>query len=104
MANVIRGLVSKKKRRFQENGFDLDLSCMYSFGAVGGCRCKHANHQRVPLVVYTMIDICDRIIAMGFPSEKLEGIYRNPMAEVKRYASPSISWFLPSSRLATLDT
>lgn len=33
------------------------------------------------------IDICDRIIAMGFPSEKLEGIYRNPFTEVKRYAT-----------------
>lgn len=30
-------------------------------------------------------DITDRIIAMGFPAEGFEGLYRNPMEEVKRY-------------------
>merc|ERR1712137_219521 len=54
--NKLRGLVSKKKKRFQEGGYVLDLSY-----------------------------ITDNIIAMGFPSESLEGIYRNPMKEVQKF-------------------
>lgn len=56
--NTARNLVSKKKRRYvdPQNGFDLDLS--------------YVN---------------DRIIAMGFPSEKVEAAFRNPMKEVLRF-------------------
>ena len=49
----LRHLVSKSKRRFRDAGFDLDLSY-----------------------------ITPRVIAMGFPSEGTEGVYRNPMSEV----------------------
>ncbi|CAM9390789.1 unnamed protein product, partial [Ectocarpus fasciculatus] len=53
---LLRSLVSKKKKRFTEDGFDLDLSY-----------------------------ITPRIIAMGFPSTGVEGIYRNPLTEVQSF-------------------
>jgi len=56
MAGLVRGLVSKKKKRFQEDGFDLDLSYITS-----------------------------TIIAMGFPSTGQESLFRNPMPEVQRF-------------------
>lgn len=54
--SCFRHLVSKKKKRFREDGFDLDLSY-----------------------------ITPSIIAMGFPSRGLEALYRNPMSQVKRF-------------------
>jgi hypothetical protein len=53
---VARGLVSKKKKRFQLGGYDLDLTY-----------------------------VTDRLLAMGFPSEGAEGLYRNPLHEVQRF-------------------
>ncbi len=52
----IRGLVSKKKKRFIDSKYDLDLAY-----------------------------ITDRLIAMGFPSEGREGIIRNPMSKVQQF-------------------
>lgn len=53
---AMRGLVSKKKKRFQEDGYDLDLTY-----------------------------ITPRIIAMGFPSAGAAAMYRNPLPEVQRF-------------------
>jgi len=57
--SVAQNLVSKNKRRFKDkkNKFDLDLSYILK----------------------------KRIIAMGYPSEKTEALYRNPFTEVLRF-------------------
>lgn len=55
MANALKSLVSKKKIRYKKDGFNLDLTY-----------------------------INDRVIAMGFPSENVESIYRNSLDEVRK--------------------
>eukprot|EP00457_Paulinella_chromatophora_P001792 gb/GEZN01001794.1/.p1 GENE.gb/GEZN01001794.1/~~gb/GEZN01001794.1/.p1 ORF type:complete len:877 (+),score=112.48 gb/GEZN01001794.1/:93-2723(+) len=56
VSNKIRGKVSKKKLRFKEDGYDLDLTY-----------------------------ITPRLLAMGYPSEGVEGAYRNSLKDVQSF-------------------
>eukprot|EP00475_Leptophrys_vorax_P031166 TRINITY_DN47137_c0_g1_i1.p1 TRINITY_DN47137_c0_g1~~TRINITY_DN47137_c0_g1_i1.p1 ORF type:complete len:771 (-),score=214.36 TRINITY_DN47137_c0_g1_i1:30-2135(-) len=56
IGEFVRSKVSKKKKRFDADGFNLDLSY-----------------------------ITDHLIAMGFPSEGFEGAYRNNMKDVQKF-------------------
>ncbi len=58
MAHTIREIVSKKKLRIREGKYNLDLS--------------YISNDR-------------RIIAMGFPAENFESIYRNSLDDVREY-------------------
>ncbi|XP_073469360.1 phosphatidylinositol 3,4,5-trisphosphate 3-phosphatase TPTE2-like isoform X1 [Aquarana catesbeiana] len=56
LEKVTRRMVSENKRRYQKDGFDLDLTY-----------------------------VTDRIIAMSFPSSGKQSFYRNPIEEVARF-------------------
>uniref|UniRef100_A0A8C2GNT1 Transmembrane phosphatase with tensin homology n=1 Tax=Cyprinus carpio TaxID=7962 RepID=A0A8C2GNT1_CYPCA len=56
LEKVTRRMVSENKRRYQKDGFDLDLTY-----------------------------VTDRVIAMSFPSSGKQALYRNPIREVARF-------------------
>uniref|UniRef100_A0AAY4AAQ8 Phosphatidylinositol-3,4,5-trisphosphate 3-phosphatase n=1 Tax=Denticeps clupeoides TaxID=299321 RepID=A0AAY4AAQ8_9TELE len=56
LEKVTRRMVSENKRRYQKDGFDLDLTY-----------------------------VTERVIAMSFPSSGKQSLYRNPIKEVSRF-------------------
>lgn len=77
MTNAIKGLVSKKKKRYKQDGFNLDLSCE--------SRLKLRAARPTATFTFSLsrpTDICDNIIAMGYPAKNLEGVYRNHIDDV----------------------
>ena len=75
MASTIKGLVSRKKKRYKEDGFNLDLTCKHFFIFCRGILYK----------VHFFLDIFDNVIAMGYPAAKLEGVYRNHIDDVYKF-------------------
>ena len=77
--NALKSLVSKKKIRYKKDGFNLDLTYIngkLNIGSFGITR----NY----LIKYLHGFTLDRVIAMGFPSENVESIYRNSLDEVRK--------------------
>lgn len=62
-SEIIKSWVSKKKKRFEDSEYNLDLTCK----------------------IRVIIDITDKIIAMGYPSQGFESIYRNNLDQVKQF-------------------
>ena len=65
LQNKVRALVSKKKHRMSEDGFDLDLTY-----------------------------VTPRIIAMGIPSVDYQKMYRNRIEDVERFPGDEARRFL----------
>uniref|UniRef100_A0A6J0RG01 Phosphatidylinositol 3,4,5-trisphosphate 3-phosphatase and dual-specificity protein phosphatase PTEN n=1 Tax=Bactrocera dorsalis TaxID=27457 RepID=A0A6J0RG01_BACDO len=56
MTNVLRNVVSKQRIRYKDNGYNLDLTYIY-----------------------------DNIIAMGYPADNIESIFRNRLEDVYKF-------------------
>lgn len=86
MANImssmkipIQRLVSKQKKRYTQDGFNLDLACEY----IIVFNCVHTEIEYINFSLFP--DILPKMIAMGFPATQLEGVYRNHIDEVFRF-------------------
>jgi len=90
-------MVSRKKKRFERDGFNLDLAYITNVPLppplppplLPSPPSPLPQPSPVPLplslppqVLTQPASSSQRIIAMGFPSTGVEGVYRNPLAEV----------------------
>lgn len=91
MPSILRTLVSKKKKRYVHNGFSLDLAyimpqvpCIPEFflptPLPNSLECRVFS-----LSCMSVILLFCQIIAMGFPSEGIEGSYRNSVNDVVKF-------------------
>ena len=77
MASTIKVLVSRQKKRYKEDGFNLDLTCNKFFFSI---------HFINFLIFHAFFsDIFENVIAMGYPAAKLEGVYRNHINDVYKF-------------------
>lgn len=83
MKNPIKKLVSKQKKRYTEDGFDLDLSCKCATPIHPNWNRNFCNSSKHFPCCFT--DILPNLIAMGFPAVSLEGVYRNHIDHVVRF-------------------
>jgi hypothetical protein len=79
---LVRGAVSKKKRRFRRDGFDLDLA--YITPRIIAVGLLFSPFPPVPSVRLRLTCIAACVVQMGFPSESFEGVYRNKMSDGKK--------------------
>lgn len=83
--NSLRSRNPSLKIRYQQDGFDLDLTCtsvnleLRKESTIFSGRCAQCTFD--PLIA----DITDRIIAMGFPAEGKEALFRNKYEDVHRF-------------------
>lgn len=73
LCTPLRTMVSQNRRRYQQDGFNLDLTCMYS------------DHRFQRVNEPSNSDITDRIIAMGYPADTTEALYRNSMSHIVKF-------------------
>lgn len=78
--NRMRKIVSKKKRRYQQDGFDLDLSCKF----IELIQTREISSVFNIYRLILQIDIRPNMIAMGYPADSYEVVYRNYIGDVSR--------------------
>lgn len=78
LASTIKVLVSRKKKRYKEDGFNLDLTCKWITSLLWWV-------QLNKIFINCLEDIYDNIIAMGYPAANLEGVYRNHIDDVYKF-------------------